>query len=804
MPEAVSALRTLASLPDTFAAVISGRSLRDLALLSRLPHEVHLVGSHGSEFDPGFAGSLAPECVSLLDRIAAFATGWVESHKGVKIETKPAGVAFHVRGLAPANAAHALAAVLTEPARWDGVQVRRGHDVIELSVVATDKGRALSRLRHDLGAGAVLYVGDDLTDEDAFGTLAGPDLGVKVGAGDTIAGHRLDEPGEVARLLAVLAEARRNWLAGSGATPLEHHTLLSDQRTVALVTDEGDVVWLCHPRVDSSAIFASILGGARAGFFRVRHATAPRPISQRYVEASMVCETRWPGVVVTDYLDTAPGLSHTTLVRTIEGDGPVDIEFAPRLDFGRVATGLDQTTDGLVVTGSSDRLVLRSSSDLAWRFEKEGHHTTARARVAIQPDRPLVLVMEMGGAWDGHGPDASIGARPLGSGRAETIDYWQQWVAGLTLPDFARAAVVRSALLLKALFVEQAGSFVAAATTSLPEEFGGTRNWDYRFSWIRDASLAASALARLGSTHEARNVLDWVVARAADHGPERLRPVYTVDGHDLAPEAVIAELSGYSGSRPVRIGNAADRQIQLDLFGPVTDLMALLAGLGVAPTEPHLDLLSAMVEAVARRWTEPDHGIWEVRDAPAHHTHSKTMCWVTVDRALAIYPKAGRQVPDHWATLRDAIARDVLEHGWSGEAGSFVSSYGSNDLDAAALHVGLSGLISPDDHRFWSTVNAIETRLRDGPVVRRYQFDDGLPGREGGFLVCASWLVDAYALIGRITDARELFAQIVDLAGPTGVLTEQYDPSARRALGNLPQTYSHHGLIDNAVRLAAM
>ena len=348
------------------------------------------------------------------------------------------------------------------------------------------------------------------------------------------------------------------------------------------------------------------------------------------------------------------------------------------------------------------------------------------------------------------------------------------------------------------------GAITAAGTTSLPEHLGGVRNWDYRHCWPRDAALAAAALMRLGNTGTAMRLLDWLLS-VVDRceSPDRLRPIYTVTGADLGPEAEISSLSGYGDSRPVRIGNAAAQQVQLDVFGPIVDLVAMLAERGSPISPDHWRLTRAMVAAVEARWHEPDHGIWEIRGPTRHHVHSKCMCFLTIDRALVVH-EAVMGKPNHaWTTLRDQIRADVLAHGFSDSAGAFVSHYGSTELDAAALYVGLTGLIDHRDPRWARTVDAIDAGLRRGPIVQRYLFDDGLPGPEGGFYICTGWLIEALLTLGRRHQALALFEQFAALAGPTGIFAEQYDATDHLALGNVPQAYSHLALINAAVALHA-
>ena len=343
---------------------------------------------------------------------------------------------------------------------------------------------------------------------------------------------------------------------------------------------------------------------------------------------------------------------------------------------------------------------------------------------------------------------------------------------------------------------------MAAATTSLPEEIGGVRNWDYRYCWLRDAAVTAAGARRARLHGEADALLGYIERLAmAEHGAERLRPLYSVLGGDAGTEAVIDAVPGYAGSRPVRVGNAAAQQVQLDVFGPIVELAYAVAVAGGKLSEAHHLLVEQIVDAVARRWHEPDHGIWEVRRPPRHHVHSRTMCWLAVDRALRLARLTGRPAAPPGRCSPTASPPTSCEHGWKPEVRSFTAAYDGVDLDAAALQIGICGLLPADDERFAATVEAVELRLREGPTVYRYRSDDGLPGSEGGFHLCALWLAHAYALVGRQSDAQALFDQVLELAGPTGLLSEQYDPQAERALGNHPQAYSHLGLIRAALVL---
>jgi len=763
--------------------------------------DLWLVGSHGAEFDSGFLASLPARVTELLGRVLAEVVRIAGHVEGAFIEEKPASVAFHWRNADAAAADRALEALLKGPASWDGVHSRPGLKVMELSVVPDNKGKALAAIQHRVGATVVIFIGDDATDEDAFGVMGTRDLSIKIGEGPTRAAYRIAAHSGVADLLAQTLALRKDWIAGRNLVGIERHSMLSDQRTAAIVDPRGRIVWLCLPRIDSGALFAELLGGPSRGYFEVRPGDGGgTPPEQSYVGDTFLLQTRWPGLTVTDYFDCSGGrpfqrAGRSDLIRCIEGSGRVLIRFAPRLDFGRVSTRIVPGEGGLEIEGSPEPIVL-SSPGVQWKLLGEGIHTTAEAEVTLGAE-PLILELRYG---SGNLRNSVLREQDR---RRQTERFWAGWAGTLRAPAEQGTLVRRSALVLKALCHGPSGAIVAAATTSLPEQLGGVRNWDYRYCWPRDSALSAAALLRLGNTGTAMKLLNWLVEVVfASDSPDRLRPIYEVDGRSLGPEAEIGDLAGYGGSRPVRVGNAAASQVQLDVFGPIVDLVALLAEQGAPVTPESWRLVEAMVEAVRLRWREPDHGIWEVRGPRRHHVHSKVMCWHAVDRAMVVAEYVrGRAHPD-WAALRDEIGRDVVVQGWNERLGSFTGTYGGTQLDAAVLHIGLTGMLAPTDPRFISTVAAVEKDLRDGPVVYRYREDDGLPGIEGGMHICTFWLVEAMALVGRFEEAKELFNAAVGLAGPTGMLSEEYEPHLKLALGNIPQAYSHLGLIGAAVRLS--
>ncbi|SIO86005.1 trehalase-like domain-containing protein [Nocardiopsis sp. JB363] len=712
LPEAVRALRDLADLPGTVCAVVSARPLRDLAVLSRLPAEVRLVGAHGTEFDTDLT-----------------------------VDTP------------------------------------------------TDKSAALEVLREQVDATALLYIGGGDGEEPVFTNLnTGADAGVRVGTEPTVASHSVPDTPTAATLLSLLANERRAWVFGERPTPIERMSMLSNQSSVALVGPDARLLWFCHPEPDSNALFAEVLGGRQAGVFAITPAHGGLPLGQRYLPGTMTVRTRWSRLEVTDYLaqDTEPG--RTDLIRVIAGVTPAVVEFAPRPDFGRAPIRITVEPEGLRIEGADFPMVLRSPG-VEWHVDHDGTDDVARATVHPRSEQSVVLELRCGT------DSLAAETRTEPERQEKAAHHWSHWLDTLDLPNTESSLAARSALTLRGLCTPT-GGVMAAATTSLPEEIGGVRNWDYRYCWLRDGALTVQALVTLGSTSEAEAFLDWL-HRVVDSlpSPELLRPLYSLRGTGLGPEETIESLSGYAGSRPVRIGNLADHQVQLDVFGPVVELICHLSTARGSLADRDWDLIQAMAQAVARRWHEPDHGIWEERDEPRQRVYSKVMCWVTLDRALRLAHTYGRQADPTWERLRQSIATQVLEQGWNETAQAYTTAYEGTDLDAASLHIGLSGLIDPTDERFQATVTAIEAELRSGPTVYRYHRDDGLPGGEGGFHLCTTWLIEAYLLTGRRAEAEELFKHLVGAAGPTGLIPEEFDPVTERALGNHPQAYSHLGLI---------
>jgi len=799
--EALVALQNLAALPQTHVAIISGRALSDLANFTGPKTELHLVGSHGSEFDPGFASSLPAEKLELRARLLKQLKDLGADRDGFRIEEKPASLAFHYRNADPARAEELLQKILEGPARLEGVFLKRGKKFLELALIEMSKGAALNKIRHRLGASAVVFFGDDITDEEAFQSLTGPDVGIKVGEGTSAAHFRVESTIDVSRLLARLSEKRAEWLKGAAALPIQDHSLLSDLRTLALISPQARVVWFCLPRVDSNAIFSELIGGSVAGFFAIESADGTKPMRQYYSHNSMLLVTEFRSFKVVDYLDCSGGrinqrAGRTDLIRLLEGEGKVRVAFAPRLDFGRIHTRLKIVDEGIEIEDTPDPIILRSSG-VAWTIHDDGPHQTAHAELTLVKGTPVALELFFGTR------NLSRFVSPEAKRREQTDRFWREWADQLSIPDYlepVRSQIIRSAITLKSLSYGPTGAIVAAATTSLPESIGGVRNWDYRFSWLRDGALTAQALVKLGTTTEAMDFLDWVF-NVLDRcsAPDHLCPLYTVLGTDVNSEGEISELPGYAGSRPVRIGNSASRQIQLDVFGPIVDLIWDLCESGAPVSSQHWRVVEAMVLAVQRRWREPDHGIWEVRGHPKHYTHSKVMCWVTLDRAIKIGARVLGKSNPKWEALRSEIAEDILHRSWKPSHSLFASAYETSDVDAAVLKIGLSGLLSGKSEDFIKTVNTIEKELRVGDTVYRYRADDYLPGMEGGFNLCTCWLIQSYAIMGEREKAQSLFnAYLQGAIGKTGLIPEEWDPKTKSGLGNHPQAYSHLGLIESA------
>jgi GH15 family glucan-1,4-alpha-glucosidase len=585
---------------------------------------------------------------------------------------------------------------------------------------------------------------------------------------------------------------------------IEDYALIGDMQTAALVRRDGTVDWLCLPRFDSPAVFAGLLGTEEHGFWRIGPAhhggPAPTATRRRYRGDSLVLESEWDtprGTVrVIDFMPPRHGpLQVIRIVEGVSGTVKVESDFHPKFGYGAVTP---------LIRSGADRTVALAGAEAVWLDHPAVPVSVAgsdvRAAFTVRAGDRVSLAM----IWRSSHAKRPGWSRP-GRALAATEGFWREWVAQCTYTGPFRDAVVRSLITLKALTYGPTGGIVAAPTTSLPEDIGGVRNWDYRFTWLRDAAITLSSLLRTGYREEARAWFGWL-ERAVAGDPENLQIMYGIAGERELDERELHWLPGYEGSFPVRIGNGAAHQFQLDVYGEVSEALDLarVSGLGRSATAIRLQLLLA--ELVARRWREPDEGIWEVRGPRQHFVHSKVMAWVAVDRTVKLIESGEVDGPlDRLRDLRDEIHHDVCEKGYDRERNTFTQSYGSKELDASLLLIPQMGFLPPDDKRVIGTIEAIQRDLStSNGFVLRYRTDgafagvDGLTGDEGAFLICSFWLVDALVLIGRVDEAEELFARLVSLANDVGLLAEEWDPRRRRQIGNFPQAFSHVGLVNSA------
>ncbi len=580
---------------------------------------------------------------------------------------------------------------------------------------------------------------------------------------------------------------------------IEDYAVIGDTQTAALVGRDGSIDWLCLPRFDSGAIFAALLGDPDHGRWQIAPATQVRAVRRRYRGDTLVLETEFDtdeGTVrLVDFMP--PRGEAADVVRIVEGVSgrvPMRMDLRLRFDYGHVVPWVRRVDADLVAIAGPDAVWLRTPVAL----HGENLATVADFSVGAGFHVPFVLTWRESHLPTPHPVDPIVALEG-------TVSYWQEWIAACTYDGPWRDAVVRSLLTLKALTYGPTGGIVAAATTSLPEELGGVRNWDYRYCWLRDATITLQSLMYCGFVEEARSWRAWLL-RAIAGDPSKLQIMYGVAGERLLTERIAEWLPGYCGS-PVRIGNAASEQFQLDVYGEVMDALHQARKAGIEHEQPSWDLQLALMSFLSDNWTRPDDGIWEVRGGSQQFTHSKLMAWVAADRSVKAVEQFGRTGPvARWRELRDEIARDILTHGFDARRNTFTQFYGSTELDASLLMMPLVGFLPATDPRVRGTVAAIERELLQDGFVQRYtqrpeNLVDGLPPGEGAFLACTFWLAQNYALMGRVGEARELFERMLDLRNDVGLLAEEYDPDARRLVGNFPQAFSHVPLIDTARHL---
>jgi GH15 family glucan-1,4-alpha-glucosidase len=585
---------------------------------------------------------------------------------------------------------------------------------------------------------------------------------------------------------------------------IEDYGLIGNLHTAALVSAEGSVDWFCAPRFDSDACFAALVGYDEHGRWSLRPTVPARDRRRRYrddtltLESEVICEG---GAV--RLIDAMPlSADRCDIVRVIEGlDGEVPMEMIldARFAYGANSPWIYPVDGGFSLVAGPDAMLLRGPVTM------NRMRDSVVANFSIKKGQRIAFQLN----WHpSHLPDP----REVDVERelARTEQYWRDWAGRCQYQGKWRDPVLRSLITLKALTYLPTGAIVAAPTTSLPEQLGGPRNWDYRFCWLRDSSLTIIALMMGGYVDEATAFRNWLL-RAAAGAPEQTQIMYNLDGARRLTEFDLDWLPGYEGSRPVRVGNAASDQLQLDVYGEVLNSLFIARRLGIPPEPRALTALRELIEHVGRIWQEPDDGIWEVRGGRRHFTYSKVMAWVAVDRAIRYVEEFGqdmqpeRDLLPHWRALRERIHEEVCKRGFHPGLQAFTQHYGSETLDASVLLIPHMGFLPATDPRMMSTVRAVERGLlRDGFVLR-YATEhaiDGLPGDEGAFLACSFWLVDNYALSGRTQDAEALFERLLSLRNPLGLLAEEYDPARRRQVGNFPQGFSHLALISSAYMLS--
>ena len=586
---------------------------------------------------------------------------------------------------------------------------------------------------------------------------------------------------------------------------IEDYALIGDEQTAALVGTDGSVNWLCLPRFDSAACFAKLLGDEDNGFWRIAPVGADRCTRRAYRRDTLVLDTEWEtgkGTVrVTDLMpqrDRAPDL-----VRVVEGlDGEVTLHSVLKLrfDYGSIIPWVRRVDGHRVAVAGPDSTWLRSEPEVRSWGEDFGTH----AEFTVRKGEKVAFVL----TWHPSHEQRPPLVDPYESLR-HSVEDWRAWVARCRYDGPYRDAVVRSLITLKALTYAPTGGIVAAATTSLPEEPGGVRNWDYRYCWLRDSTLTLGALLAAGYQEEAEAWRNWLL-RAVAGDPADLQIMYGLAGERRLPEFELPWLSGFAGSVPVRIGNDAVKQLQLDVYGEVMDSLSLARISGLSAQPDVWALQTALMDFLRTHWQQPDEGLWEVRGGRRQFVHSKVMVWVAADRAvrtLERHPELDGDL-DGWRALRDEVHREVCDKGYDPERNTFTQSYGSRELDAALLLIPRVGFLPPEDPRVIGTIDAVRKELDHGGLLRRYSTPDsdqaeidGLPGSEGTFLVCSFWLADALHMTGRAKEARELFERLVGLANDVGLLSEEFDPVTGRQLGNFPQAFSHIGLVNTAMAL---
>ncbi len=581
---------------------------------------------------------------------------------------------------------------------------------------------------------------------------------------------------------------------------IEDYALIGDCETAALVARDGSIDWLCWPRFDSEACFAALLGTPEHGRWIIAPSCTVNRVTRRYRESTLILETQFEtdqGIVtLTDFMPIRNSGSHLVRILTCqEGDVPMRAEFCLRFDYGRFLPWMERHGECCwqAVAGPHSA-ILRTDVP----FDGEHYRISAEFTLREGQRIPFALTYRASHLPLPEPIDAEETLR-------QTEQWWRRWTDQCSYQGAWAEAVKRSLITIKAMTYRPTGGIVAAPTTSLPERQGGKRNWDYRFCWLRDATFMVACLLKAGFRDEARAWRDWLL-RAIAGMPSQVQPIYGIAGEHRLNEWEASWLPGFEGAKPVRIGNAAFTQFQLDVFGEVMNALHLARRAGIDPSEAGWNLQKALLDHLEDVWNEPDEGIWEVRGGRQHFVHSKVMAWVGLDRAIRATEAFGLDGPvEQWRTLRDRIHAEICERGFDRQRGSFVQAFGSKHLDASTLVIPMVGFLPADDPRMRGTVAAIERELMRDGFVMRYdtgKTNDGLPPGEGAFLVCSFWLAENYSLQGRHDEALDLFERLLSLRNDVGLMAEEYDPEARTFLGNFPQALSHLALVNTAHRLS--
>lgn len=583
--------------------------------------------------------------------------------------------------------------------------------------------------------------------------------------------------------------------------PLEEYAMIGDCHSAALVSREGSIDWLCLPRFDSPACFAALLGDRENGHWSI-HPKGRFHAERQYISGTLVLETRFEAKGGSCRLTDGMVLDseRPVLVRYLEGlEGEVamELELVMRFDYGSIIPWVRRMNEKATIiraVAGPEALLIISPTPL------HGRNLHTEASFTVKGGQKMAFAMTWCPSFESH---PLLPENPYHELR-KTIYGWKEWSERNQYQGEDYEHVTRSLLTLKGLIYQPTGGIVAAPTTSLPEQIGGSRNWDYRYCWLRDSTFTLYSLLNAGYREEAEKWRQWLL-RAIAGTPTQLKIMYGLSGERRLPETNLDWLAGYENSRPVRIGNDAHNQLQLDVFGEVMDTLNLATRVGLPQSEEAWRLQKKLLEGLETEWKKPDDGIWEVRGPRRHFTHSKIMSWVAVDRAIKSVQASNLSGPiDSWIALRERIRRDILTNGYNNELGTFVQYYGSKEVDGSLLMIGLVGFLQPNDERLLGTIRAVEKNLMQDGLVKRYRADkelDGIEGSEGAFLACSFWLVDNYILVGRLQEAQELYQHLMSLSNDVGLFSEQYCTDRKRLVGNFPQAFSHIAHVNSASNL---